>query len=149
MSLIMTQSYRDELLQADPSHMVVMLYDELLAALNAAIEAIEADDPEARCNAVNLACELVGLLHLGLDMERGEEIAENLGQLYVVVLRHLPRINLENSRRIAEQLIQLVTPLRESWAELDRRGAEAAAPGGMAALTRERAGTHRDVQSAA
>lgn len=149
MSLIMTQSYRDELLQADPSHMVVMLYDELLATLNTTIEAIEADDQESRCNAVNLACELVGLLHLGLDMERGEEIAENLGHLYVVILRHLPRINLENSRRIAEQVIQLVTPLRESWAELDRRGAEASVPGGMPALARERAGAQGDVKSAA
>ena len=65
--------------------------------------------------------ELVGTLYLCLDSERGGEVAENLGRIYGFILQRLHRINFENDPAIADEVIDLLVPLRDSWMELDRR----------------------------
>ncbi len=121
MSITVNPAYRDEILRANPSRMVVMIYDETLAALNLAIAAIENDDIETRCNAVNSASELVAALYLCLDLDQGGEVAENLSHLYGFILRRLPGVNIHNDPEFAEEAIRLLTPLRDSWFELDSR----------------------------
>jgi flagellar protein FliS len=118
---ITSETYRDELLQASPSRMVVMCYDETLQALETAMDAIERGDIEGRFNAVAVATELLCTLFLCLDMEKGGDIAENLGRIYEYILKSLPRINLYDDAEPAEQAIRLLAPLRESWLELDGR----------------------------
>ena len=119
---ITSETYRNELLQANPSRMLVMCYDETLEALDTAIAAIEAGDIEARFNAIAVASELLSTLFLCLDMKNGGEIAENLGRIYEFVLKSLPRVNLHNDPVPARQAIELLLPLREAWSELDSRG---------------------------
>ncbi len=118
---ITSETYRDELLQASPSRMVVMCYDETLQALEMAVDAVERGDIEARFNAVTVASELLCTLFLCLDMEEGGEIAENLGRIYEYVLKSLPQVNLFDDAEPAERAIKLLTPLRDSWLELDSR----------------------------
>ena len=67
-----------EILQMRPSHMVVVVYDELFAALREAKVAIDQRDIESRCHAVNYASEMLALLCLCLDHDKGGEIAERL-----------------------------------------------------------------------
>jgi len=98
-----------------------MLYDEAIAALIAAIDAIGRGDIEARFNATNRTSEVIAELYLGLDMAQGGEIAEGLGGIYNFILTQLPRINFENDPDIAEQAIKLLRPVRQSWFELDER----------------------------
>ncbi len=116
---ITSQAYRDQLFSADPSHMVVMIYDEVLEALGAAVQAIERGDIEARCNAITVATELLATLYGCLDAEKGGNIAGTLGAIYAVILRYLPKVNLHNDPEVAKQAMNLLTPLREAWAELD------------------------------
>ena len=118
---ITSETYRSELLQAQPTRMLVMCYDETLVALEEAILAIEKDDIEARCNAVAVAAELLATLFLCLDMKNGGVIAENLSRIYAFILEGLPRINLHNDPAAAEGAIALLMPLREAWFELDCR----------------------------
>jgi len=119
---ITSESYRDELLKANPGRMLVMCYDETLEALDTALVAIEQSDIEARFNAIAVATELLSTLFLCLDMKNGGEIAENLGRIYAFVLKSLPRVNLYNDPVPARQAIELLLPLREAWCELDRQG---------------------------
>jgi flagellar protein FliS len=125
--VIASQAYQDELFQADPSRMVVMLYDETLEALRMAADAIERGDIEDRFNSTTVATELLSALFLCLDMEKGGEIAKNLGTLYTFILKNLPRVNLYNDPAPALQAIELLTPLRDAWFELDASGAAKAA----------------------
>ena len=120
--LITSETYRDELMEADPSRMVVMCYDEILTALHMSVEAIERGNIEERFNSVAVATELLTTLHLCLDMENGGKIAENLGRIYEYIVKNLPRVNLFNDPEPALQAVELLEPLRESWLELDNRG---------------------------
>ena len=111
----------EEVGKAFPSRLIVMLYDEAIAALVAAIDAIGRGDIEGRFNATNRTSEVISELYLSLDMEQGGSIAEGLGGIYNFILTQLPRINFDNDPDIAEQAIKLLRPVRQSWFELDER----------------------------
>ena len=110
----------DELRDASQCRLVVTFYDQIVASLEEAIEAIEAGEIERRYNAVKVATGLISELHLALDEEFGGDIARNLGQIYTYVLTRLPRVNTHNDPAPAENGLRLLKPLRDSWAELDQ-----------------------------
>ena len=126
MPLTATDAFRSEVTRARPTKVVVMLYDEALAALSAAIEAMKQNEIEERCNCVNVVTEIIGTLHMSLDMERGGEIAEQLGSLYRFILAQLIGINIRSDVAGAQKVIELLKPLREAWVEVDQRLAEGA-----------------------
>ncbi len=104
-----------------PCQLIVMLYDEALASLRAAIAAIEAGDIEARCKATSQVTEVISQLYLSLDMEQGGEIADNLGRIYNLVIVQMAQVNFDNDASLAAQMIDLLLPLRDSWFGLDER----------------------------
>ena len=109
----------EELRDASQCRLVVTFYDQIVAALEEAIDAVEAGEIERRYNAVKVATGLISELHLSLDEEFGGEIARNLGQIYSYVVNRLPRINTHNDPAPAEIGLRLLKPLRDSWVELD------------------------------
>src|SRR3546814_18805624 len=76
---------------------------------------------EERCNRLNVVTEIIATLHMGLDMENGGEISEELGRLYRFILARLIRINIQSDAAGAAKIIDLLTPLREAWDEVDQR----------------------------
>ena len=111
----------ERILDASPSRLIVMLYDEALKNLETATAAIERGDIETRCHAINRTVEIVCHLYLTLDTQQGGEIAEKLGAIYRFVLARLPRANVANDAEPAREAIRLLTPMRASWCELDAR----------------------------
>ncbi|MBX2829557.1 MAG: flagellar export chaperone FliS [Rhodospirillales bacterium] len=103
---------------ATPAKMVFMLYEKTLTRLQEAQNAIERNDIQARCNANCSAQELIAHLSNTLDMEQGGEIAINLERLYTHCLLRLMDVDRNNDPAAAAEIIQLLTPLRNSWAEL-------------------------------
>lgn len=124
MPLTATEAFRSELDRARPTRVVVMLYDEAIASLEAAIDAMKQNEIEERCNRVNVVTEIVGTLHMSLDMENGGDIAEGLGQLYRFILAQLIRINIHSEVAGAAKIIDLLKPLRDAWIEVDERMAD-------------------------
>ena len=120
MPLTTSDSYRTDLLNARPSQMVVMLYDNALASLRAAVIAIQTGDIESRCNNVNTASEIVTTLHLALNQDEGGEVAERLGAIYRFMIGRMIFINLHNDAETAKAMIDLLMPLRDAWVEVDR-----------------------------
>ena len=111
----------EELRHLSQSQLVVMFYDQAIGALEDAIAAIRDGDIESRFNAVKVATGLVSQLSLSLDDASGGEIAHNLGSIYDFIIDRLPQVNLKNDPVPAEEAIKLLRPLRDAWAELDRR----------------------------
>jgi flagellar protein FliS len=111
----------ERILEASPSRLIVMLYDEALKNLEVAVVAAERGDIETRCHAVNRAIEIVYHLYLTLDTDQGGEIADKLCAIYRFVLARLPRVNVTNDAEAAREAIRLLTPMRASWRELDER----------------------------
>jgi flagellar secretion chaperone FliS len=106
---------------AFPSQLIVMLYDRAIKGMADAIDAIGRGDIEARYSAATCTAEIVSQLYLSLDMEQGGEIADSLAGLYNFVLTRIPRINFANDVDAARQVIALLTPVRDAWHELDER----------------------------
>jgi len=127
MMRVMMKHSLEDMLAASPSRMVVIAYDEAIGALRTAVMAIHAGDIECRCNSVTAAMEIIGNLWLSLDMEHGGTVAESLGKLYAHMINRLSMVNLYNDAEIAEEVIGLLEPLRDSWMELDARIADGTA----------------------
>ncbi len=119
MAYAMSQINTKDLLAKSPASMIVFLYDETIANLRTAIEAVNRNDIETRCNSVNMAYEFLATLYNCLDEKQGGEVAGNLGKLYSFLMARLSRINLYNDAQVAVDAIQLLEPLRRSWSELD------------------------------
>ncbi len=111
----------DEISVTPPARLVLMLYDDAIANLAEAVDAIGANDIAARCNATNRAMDIVCHLYLTLDMECGGQIAHNLSAIYGYILSHLQEINFRNDPAPALDAIKLLQPLRNSWMEVDER----------------------------
>lgn len=110
-----------EALEDMPSSLVVIFYDEAIASLHAALEAIGRQDIAARFEATAQTAEAVSFLRVSLDHDKGGAIAANLDRLYAFVVAQLPLLNARNDAGIAKGLIAVLEPLRAGWCELDAR----------------------------
>ncbi len=128
MPLTASEEFREVITRTRPTRLVVMLYDEAIASLDEAIAAIRRGDIEGRCNSINLTTEIIATLHMGLDMENGGEISDSLESLYRFVLAQLIRINIRSDAIATARIIDVLTPLREAWQELDQRVVAGEAP---------------------
>ncbi len=125
------QSYQTQrIMTATPAQLVAMLYERAIFALKSAVRAIEAGDIEARFNANKQAGDIITHLYTTLDVERGGEIAANLGQLYHYMLGRLTFIDVRNDPAPAREVIALLEPLCESWVSLARQAGAPARPSG-------------------
>ena len=103
--------------------LVAMLYDKAISCLKAAIQALHGKRIEARWNYNRQAQEIINHLFMMLDLDKGGETASNLEALYTYMLLRLPDVDIKNDARVAEEVIELLEPLRTSWKELARNRA--------------------------
>ncbi len=116
------QYQTQQIMTASPAMLVFMLFDKAISSLNAAVRAIAANDVQERWRANNRAMEIISHLQMTLNMELGGEVAENLDRLYGFTLRLLSTVDPNNDPKPAEEVIELLEPLRESWRELANEG---------------------------
>ncbi len=102
----------------DPATLVAMLYDKAVSCLKAAVQAIHSNDIETCWKNNHRAQEIINHLFMTLDLEKGGEVASNLEALYGYMLLRLPDVDVNNDARVAEEVIELLEPLRVSWNEL-------------------------------
>lgn len=98
--------------------MLRMLYDEMLKRIGLAIEAIKSKDIAATNENLKKAQEITNHLISSLDMKY--EISENLRSLYDFFNRTLIKANVEKNAEGLEELIPLVTQLRDAYVQADR-----------------------------
>ncbi len=103
---------------SDPATLVAMLYDKADSCLKAAVQAIHSNEIERCWKNNNRAQEIISHLFKTLDLEKGGEVASNLEALYAYMLLRLPDVDANNDARVAEEVIELLEPLRASWNEL-------------------------------
>jgi flagellar protein FliS len=116
------QTYRQQQVNtASPAKMVFMLYEKTLSRLNEVLHAIEIKDIQSRCNANCHAQELLAHLSNTLDMEQGGEISANLERLFAHCMIRLMDVDRHNSPEAAQEVINLLSPIRDAWAELAER----------------------------
>jgi flagellar protein FliS len=96
-----------------------MLFDGAIAALSLARIHMAAGEIPQKGAAISKAIDLIsnGLL-ASLDMEAGGELAERLAALYDYMTQRLLFANLKNSLATLDEVVELLTSLRDAWAQI-------------------------------
>ncbi len=103
---------------AEPLQLIVMCYDVAIRDLNDAKNLHENGMMDEAYARIRHARDIVTELLVGLDYERGGDIARNLNRLYNFILRQLIVINGRKEPSIYPRLVNILSVLREGWEEI-------------------------------
>ena len=103
---------------ADSFQLIQMLFDGLIDSLSAAEGQIERNEIEAKGESISRAIRIVLGLQGSLDIEKGGEIAANLGDLYDYCNRRLMHANLKNDLEAVQEVKRLISEIREAWSQV-------------------------------
>ena len=95
--------------------LIVLLHDGAIKFLKLAIKGLDGDDMETKGLYINKALAIIDELNQVLDMEAGGEIAVNLRQLYMFMIRHLNAANIQKDPKKIEQVVKLLEELNQGW----------------------------------
>ena len=113
---------------ASPQQLIKMLFDGLLASINAARGAIERGDINEKVRHIGKAVRILqeGLLG-ALDREKGGELAGNLASLYEYCTTRLTLANARKDASMVDEVAGLVSTVAQGWNEITNAPAPAAA----------------------
>jgi flagellar protein FliS len=103
---------------ASPAQLVVMLYDGAIRFLTVAREKMVSGEIEIRHANLIKAQNIVAELLSSLNHREGGEIAENLQRVYTYMHAQLVEANLNDKPEPIDNVLALMSDLRESWAAL-------------------------------
>jgi flagellar protein FliS len=110
---------------ATPTRLVQIMFEHVLSELATAqgcIERIKNNMPLneviAKGKALGKAIRLLNQLNTSLDMERGQQIAQNLRSLYDYMLARLTLANATNDSRILTEIAGLVQKVKAGWDQI-------------------------------
>ena len=104
---------------ASPHQLILMLFDGAIAAVSLARIHMNAGEIEQKGLAISKAISLISSgLRASLDVESGGELAERLAALYDYIAERLLFANLKNSLAAMEEASELLTGLRDAWAQI-------------------------------
>lgn len=110
--------YREnQILNATPEQILIMLYDGAIRFCREAQMAMEVGDLSKQADKISRAMAIVTEFSNTLNREVGGDIAENLDALYAFMNRELVRANLEKDPSPVKTVEVLLSDLRETWAE--------------------------------
>ncbi|SHF58186.1 flagellar protein FliS [Desulfacinum infernum DSM 9756] len=106
---------------ADTASLVLMCYEATIEDLRKAKEYHASHRMDAAYERIRHGQDVITELLVGLDFERGGEIAVNLSRIYNYLLRELIGINSMKSPDVYNGLIDILEDLREAWQEVKRK----------------------------
>ena len=120
MSTMGLQSYRNvtaygKLAEASPYQVVQLMLDAVLGRVAEATGHIERGETQAKGEKIGKALGIIEALVLGLDTQRGGELALNLERLYDYVARTLLKANLENRADLLKEVSSLLREIKLGW----------------------------------
>jgi flagellar protein FliS len=102
----------------DPVRLVVMCYDAIVKDLQDAKKYHQERNIEAFYDKIRHAQDVITELLVGLDYEKGGDIAVNLGRIYNFVLRQLITVNTRTKPEYYDPLIRIMESLKEAWEQV-------------------------------
>jgi flagellar protein FliS len=113
---------------ADPHQLIVMVFDGLLQAVNAARGALSRGDVAGKGVQIQRAVRLLEEgLKGGLDEKRGGDLAARLCALYDYCIGRLTHANIRNDAAALTEVVALISPVADGWKEMGRlQGAQQA-----------------------
>jgi flagellar protein FliS len=103
---------------ADSAQLILMLFDGFLESLAFARGHIQRNNIEAKSKALTKAGRIVLGLQSALDFDKGNQLAQNLDELYSYITRRLLHINANDDLQALEEVHGLMSDIREAWTTL-------------------------------
>ncbi|RDI97726.1 flagellar export chaperone FliS [Dyella solisilvae] len=103
---------------ADRHQLTGMLYDGVIERINQARGAMRRGDVPAKGTHFSRAIAIIGELRATLDHEAGGPLAGRLDALYDYATRRLLHAQLNNDERALDEVIELITPIRDAWRQI-------------------------------
>lgn len=107
-----------EILSANSTQLVHLLYQAAITELRDARRNLASKQIPAKCANISKACQIIGELVSALNFEAGGEIAVRLDALYRYMLSRLLEANLRNLDEPIAEVTALLSTLGEAWKEL-------------------------------
>jgi flagellar protein FliS len=112
---------KNKVITASGVELIVQLYDEVIKNIQLAKailskgDKLSLDEIKNKGKAIGKSINIVAGLADSLDMEKGGEIAANLGKLYEFVNMRLLNANLNNDPVMLDEALRVLNELREGW----------------------------------
>lgn len=104
---------------ANPHHLVHLLFEELLQNLSKARGALARHQIAEKGVAIGRAVRVLDEgLKAGLNMSQGGEIATNLSRLYDYCIVQLTRANVQNDDALIQEVRNLIEPVAQAWQQI-------------------------------
>ncbi|URG50363.1 flagellar export chaperone FliS [Pectobacterium quasiaquaticum] len=106
-------------MSASPHQLIVMLFDGARSSMVRARILLEQGDIPGKGAALSKAIDIItNGLKVGLDMEKGGELAENLSALYDYMTQRLMIANLHNDVKVIEEVEALLENIASAWRQI-------------------------------
>ena len=112
-------SLEHEVMSASPARLVQMLYRGALDAVGAARAHLWAGEITERSRQITRAQMILAELTASLDVEKGGDVAWNLGRLYDYMMARLAEANYRQAEEPLADVARILSELAESWEEID------------------------------
>jgi flagellar protein FliS len=106
-----------KVMTASPADHIVMLFDASFRFLREAVEASRVGDRARMGERVGRANNIFACLLGSLDRTVLPQLCDQLEALYGFCMRHILIANLKNEPAKLEEVIRVLQPLRDAWAE--------------------------------
>ena len=103
---------------ASPVDLIIMLYDGAINYLDKAATAVNMKKKQEKIIYIDKTVAIIGELLKSLNYESGEEIATNLQDLYIYMLRELAIANLKNDAGKIKHVGSLLMELSSAWRQI-------------------------------
>lgn len=118
----------NEILTADPVHLIVLLYRGAIESVAAARTHLANGDIRARSRSITKAIEILTELALTLNFEAGGDLSSKLSALYDYAQRLLVDANIRQVEPPLVEAEQLLSTLLEAWEGCQDKQSETEAP---------------------
>lgn len=106
---------------ANPHQLIVILYDELLKALDAMSAAMARQDLTQRGERQARALRLISGLETSLDFDQGGDIALGLAKIYREARRLTIAAGRENDVKLVERAREMLGEVAQAWEQIGNR----------------------------
>jgi flagellar protein FliS len=108
---------------ADPHQLVNLLFEALVRAIGSAKMSMLAGDIPGKCKQIGNAISILEEgLKAPLDMDKGGEIAANLGAVYEYCVTRLVMANAKNDENGLNEVLRLIEPIASGWKQIEGKG---------------------------
>jgi flagellar protein FliS len=103
---------------ASPIDLVIMLYDGAIDYLDKAATAVNMKETQEKIRYIDKTVAVIDELLKSLNLEVGGEIAVNLQDLYIYMMRELTMANLQNDAGKIKHVESLLRELVSAWRQI-------------------------------